>query len=243
METTQRVIIRTTEQAIADMLVQHFNGLPPVVFQSAKSTKEDLKKKGATFATLKVRRVFGEGEMVKKHRESKIENPFLNEKTAIEEYSIEVLLNCVWQSVLDRRIEKHGGNEGFEAQKERANGIQNYGDSRVVCSKIVNGETRFYINYIVFEYLTDRVLHDETGREIDSVWFDGFLKSPKAQKEAGRQREADKHGLEIEFDPQNRQMKMSNIENVSVFGFDYQPTRITTAKVVNVQPTQTTQQI
>lgn len=229
----QIVIIRATQQAIADMILLHFNGVAPVVFDSLK--EEDLRKIGCTFATLEVRRVLGDSDFIKTHRVTKEANPYLTAKTAIEEYKVQVLLNCVWQSVLDRRIEKHDGNEGFQAQGFRANGIENLGDSRVVCEKEIKGtgEKRLYLNYIVHKYLTSRVLHDENNQPIDADYLDGFLKSPKAAKDKSRQAEADKHGLELEFDPQNRQMKMSNIQSIRLLNVEYRPTEITTVHIVN----------
>lgn len=239
METVKdKMIIRTTESAISDMIVQQFQGKPPIIFVSTK--KSEMQKRGATIATLNVRRIFDDSNMVKKHRETKEANPYLAGQTAIETYRIQVILNCIWQNVLDNRTEKFGGDTGFEAQKDRTNGIQNYKDSRVICFKTKDNKTTFYVNYIVLQYLTNRELTDGTGNPIDPVFFDGYLKTPAAQKEKNRQAEADKHGLEPEFDPQIRQMKMSNIHSIEVFGYEYRPTEITTATVVNVQTAQTT---
>lgn len=233
METkqVQPIIIRTTIIAIAEMLIQHFRGLAPVMLDTVKKS-EIIKKIGCTFATLYVARVHDDSTMIKKHRVTGEINPFLNGRTAVEKYTLQVLLNAIFQNALINR------GSDYKAEDKRRNGIENVDDSRVICSKIVKGEKRYYLNYIVLDYLTPYTLVDNDGQEIDRDWFDGFLKTPKVQKEANREKTAELHGLDLEVDPQIRQMKLSNIENICVLNYHYRPTEATIVSVA--QPTMQT---
>ena len=249
MEEVQKTIVRynLTHDILAKTLVSRFEGLQPIVMVEIIDengrlivTEEELKKRGATFTTAFVVRDLS-GAMVKKNRETGEDNPFVDTKispktrTATERYSIQYLLNAIWQNVVDNKREKTDGTEtGYKAGTTRSNGIVNYENSRVICHKIKDGKETFYMNYVVLRYLSERIVTDENGDVIDAEWLDGFLSKSKVQQHKSREKEAKKHGIEARFDPQIRQMKMSNIAKIRVFGAEFVPTTITETKTVKV---------
>ncbi len=234
-----------SHEIIAHDLANIFEGKQPVsivelfdeegrcVF-SDREIEDQLRRKGAAFVTIIVEKDLGD-DMIQTHRETKEDNPFKDTKkgpktnSATERYTIQGIVNVKdWQSIVDRRRRKVWGVEtGWQANKKRANGIENFSeDSTVVCKKVLkSGETRFYINYLVLRYLTERTVTDSQGREIDMDYLDGFLKTPRETKRQAREMEAEKHGMESRFDPQIRQMKMSNIRELRIAGRVYIPTR------------------
>ena len=54
-----------------------------------------------------------------------------------------------------------------------------------------------------------------------------FLKTQSAES---KQKEADKHGIELKFDPAYRTTRIDSCDSVRAFGFDYKPTENTNSK-------------
>jgi hypothetical protein len=231
------VVYRLPHSVLANELVNRFKGVQPIILIEITDEhgkliigEDELKKRGATFATALVERDLS-GSMRATHRETGEDNPFKKTKQgaqthkAIEKYTIQYLLNCIWQNVVDNKRDRVGGvDTAWQANEKRSNGIENYRDSRVVCHKIKDDKETFYFNYIVLRYLTDRIIVDEEGRELDKAYVEGFMSQSKEQKQASRENEAEKHGIAVGFDPQIRQMKLSNISEIRVFGYTFQPT-------------------
>jgi len=235
-KTAKKVMYRLPHNVMGTEIVNKFAGKAPLILVELTdengriiTNENELTKRGATFGTIVVERDLS-GGMVKKHRETGEDNPFIDTKisrttkTATERYSAQVMLNCIWQNVVDNKREKTEGTEtGFQAKEERVNGIVNYLDSRVICHKVKDENETFYLNYVVLRYVTERTVTDENGNDIDIEYLNGFLSKTKAQKDRSRQREADKHGIELEFDPQIRQMKFENIKELRVFNSIFIP--------------------
>jgi len=243
------VVVNLTHKLACDNLVDIFAGEAPVDLSTItddngnmlfdpqhkpllpKAEIENvLKAKGARFIVIDVRKNLA-SDMLAKHRETKDDNPFVDTKKAkakrqaIEVYTAEHRVNCFWSKAIERAVERTDGTEtGWKAKDSRSNRIANYRDSRVCCTKVNKPNVqRFYINYIEWKYLTERQIVDENGTALDTEWLAGFMKTTKAQKQQGREREAAKHGLQVQFDPQIRQMKMDNINAIRIFGKTYQP--------------------
>jgi hypothetical protein len=234
-EPTFKIRKTVSPKIMADDFVSRFGGISPInitelIDENGKivASDEQLKAIGCTFATIHVERD-GVDFMCKKHRETKENNPYIDTakgkatKKATERYTIQVLLNCIWQNVIDNRREKHDGTDtGHKVQEHKVNGIIPYKDSRVVHTNTDN--SKFYINYIQHRFLTDRVVTDESGAVIPTEILEAYAKQTKEQKQANREREAVKHGITIEFDPQYRTIKVLNIEIIKVLNMVYKPT-------------------
>lgn len=231
------LVLQYSPEQIVKSLDSAFHGLTPTVLQQLSTGKVsfselDLRNKGCVFGTIKVNKDLGKGAMKATHRTTGEINPFvatgrganktMPTRKAFEQYSVQVLLNILWQNSIDNTRERTDGYDtGFKAQEHRQNGIQNVGDSRVVCEKTVKGEQRYYLNYIVFRYLEDRKIVDENGQELDQEWMKGFADKTDEQIKESREREAYKHGIAVKFDPQIRQMRIDNMAEIRVFDTVY----------------------
>ena len=233
-KTKTQVKYRMPHEVVGAEIIALFEGKEPLCIVElfdelgnliVSNVEAELRRRGASFVAIDVEKDLAD-DMLAKHRVTGEDNPFKKTRTspktrqAIERYKVQGIVNVKdWQAVVDRRRGKHGGIEtGWKANEKRANGIENASeDSTVVCKKTLkSGETRWYINYLVFRYLSERTVTDETGQPIDSAWLDGFMKQSKAMKADSREREAEKHGMDVRFDPQIRQIKMHNIDELHI---------------------------
>ena len=231
------LVLQYSPEQVVKSIDSAFHGLTPTVLQQLSSGKVSfselaLRDKGCVFGTIKVNKDLGKSSMKATHRTTGEINPFVatgrgKNKTmptrkAFEQYSVQVMLNIIWDNSIDNTREATSGiDTGFKSQGFRQNGIQNVGESRVVCQKTVQDEQRYYLNYIVFRYLEDRKIVDENGQELDQNWMKGFADKTDEQVRESREREADKHGIAVEFDPQIRQMRIDNMAEIRVFGTTY----------------------
>ena len=241
----------TSHKMLGDAIVNQFMGIAAVDLTDEMGqvlSETELKKKGCVFATIHVSRNLGKSKMKATHRVTGEINPFVitgrgkNKKQptmmAIETYKVQVLLNTIWQNVVDNKVEKVGGEKtDWKAGEQKTNriGLHN-NDCRVIGYKEKDGEETFYTNYIIFKYLSKRVVKDEHGRELDAEWLDGFALKSKDQKVESEKREALKHGLSVKDDPKYRNMKFENIRFISMFGTDYIPFDSADGDKVDVAP-------
>jgi hypothetical protein len=238
-KTRVNVIYRYPHRVMRDDIIALFEGKMPVsiieLFDAdgrliATNVEDELRRRGASFVKIRVSKDLKD-DLLKKSRIDGSDCPFTDSRVApasrqaIEQYEVQGIVNVKdWQAIVDRRRAKHGGVEtGWKASESRANGIQNSSsDSTVVCEKIIQktAETRYYVNYLVLRYLTKRVVIDgATGADITEE-VSQFV----SDKTASREREAEKHGIEVDLDPQIRQMKFSNIAELAIEGRVYIPT-------------------
>lgn len=236
VKTRPQVTYRFPHAILANEFVNRFAGKEPIAIieitdENGKLifNEDELKKRGAVFATADVVRDLSDS-MAAKSRINGEDNPFKKTrqspkiKSVFEKYKIQYLLNAIWQNVVDNKRDKVNGIEtGYKSKDSRSNGIENYRDSRVVCHKIKDGIETFYINYVVLRYLSERIVVDENGVELDAAYVESFMKQSKESKQQSRETEAEKHGIPANFDPQIRQIKMSNIDNIKVFGVTFKP--------------------
>lgn len=173
-------------------------------------SEPELKAKGAIFVTVKMDKVLGDSDTVKKGRTTKNPTPFIRKVGAYQ-----VIANIDWQSYVNRRS-SHGQ---FEQATNRANGVENYAECRAI------GVTRagnFTINGVAFKTIEKVQYLDENGQEYSDVEFlkSEYLKTPS---KASLQKEADKHGIEVKFDPKYRTTRIDSCEYIRGFGYEYHP--------------------
>jgi hypothetical protein len=228
-ETKTNVIAKTMIPfiALANTLVNRFNG-----FKSIEEVQGP--KLGMRFATISFRKPM---KMRKFHRTEKndmgkkLPNPFFGNVFEIGKISID--LNAIWENCVNNKADRQGenGSIGFEANKKRSNGIENYDGSRVVCHKIKDAIETFYLNYVVANYIGETKYVDGDNNPLD---YADLAEYHQTKSYASKKHEADKHGLEVENDVQIRQMKFENITELAIFGVRYVPTESAT-EVVDVE--------
>jgi len=179
-------------------------------------SEDELKAKGAIFITIDYNKVLVCGkELVKKSRITKEPSPYIRKK-----YTMQMLLNIDWSNYVNRRNDE---NYEFIPSEKRKNGVVNFENCRGI------GQTtakNFTLNGIAFKVLTDVKYYDENGNEytdIDSLKNEYFTKTVKAEQKS-KQREADKHQIDVKFDPKYRTVRIDNCRAVRCFGFEYKPT-------------------
>lgn len=220
-------------QVLGDELVNMFAGRPALSIdvlvdeQGKRITDIDaLKKKGCVFAHLTVvRNLANERYCLKKVKGTKDPNPLLSpDVVRLETYDAMVLLNIIWENKVEKLIEQHDGNKEYKVKEYRSNKIENYKDSRVVCSK----DDDFYLNYVVHSYMDNRKIYDENGRELtppELEELNGLLLASyrKEVKVKSAEQQAEKMGIPVEALPDIRQMRMENIGRIRVFERDFIP--------------------
>ena len=231
-KTAVKVVPKTmlTIKQLANTLVNRFNGYTAI-------DEEKGNKKGMRFATISFHKPM---KMRKNHRtakdenDKKVRNPFL-ENGVFEVGKIRIDVNAIWENCVNNKADRTNetGNVAFEAKPKRNNGIENYNDSRVVCHKIKDAIETFYLNYIVAEYIGETTYEDKDGNALD---YADLAEYHQTKSVASKQKEADKHGLDIENDVQIRQMKIENISQLAIFGVHYVPTESATVIVDNKTP-------
>lgn len=179
-------------------------------------TEEDLRAKGAVITTVKYNKIlcFATKDTVKKGRTTGNEVPFIR-----KEYSMQMLLNVNWGSYINRR---NDGDTTFVPSDKRSNGVTNFENCKAV------GKTKaenFTLNGVCFKVLTDVCYYDENGNKYSDEKM-AFLTSEylKVQSKASKQKEADKHGIDVKFDPKYRTVRIDNCETVRCFGFEFRAT-------------------
>lgn len=173
-------------------------------------TESELVAKGAIFVTLTMNQIMvaGKNGVTKKSRTTKEPTPFIRKINKVQYIS-----NVNWGSFINRR-----GHGNFVPAEERANGTENYNGCKAVS---VKGD-KYYVAGVVFRTIEATRYVDRNGLELDKATIEADYMPKKSQK--SRQREADKHGIDVRFDPQFRTTRIDNLGSVRAFGFDYQPT-------------------
>ncbi len=174
-------------------------------------TENELKAKGAVFVTVSYNKVLVLGkELVKKSRITKEPTPFIRKTSKYQ-----VIANINWESYVNKR-----GSKDFIPAENRSNGVENYAECKAI------GKTRagdFTINGVAFRVLEATKYFDGNGNEYpdkNALELEYVNKSSKASK----QKEADKHGIDIRFDPKYRTTRIDSCDSVRGFGFEYRPT-------------------
>jgi hypothetical protein len=207
---------KISPKAIADDLTSRITGTLvnyPDLFDPATGqfkTEDQLKAVGACFITVSYNKVLGGSDTVKKGRTTKNPTPFIRKTSRFQ-----VIANINWQSYINRRSE-HGR---FIASPERANGVANYEDCKAIGAKGDN----YYICGVAFRVLEATRYFDIQGQEYPDA---AFIKSEylTGASTESKQREADKHGIELPFDPQYRTTRIDSCDSIRAFGFDFIPT-------------------
>jgi len=214
VKTEEKMVINAIKQkTLANFLVNSFNGIISV-------WEEQGAKLGSVFATIQFRKPM---KMRKFHRIAKtadgkkMKNPYL--ENVFEVGKVLINFNYIWENVVDNQVKRTDGiKTDWTPDKKRANGIENYKESRVVCIHPKKGT--FYLNYKVEKYLENTRYVDKDNNEYDYSEIQEYHQKPSRES---KEKEALKHGLKIENDPQVRQMKFDNITLLSIFGFKFQP--------------------
>jgi hypothetical protein len=173
-------------------------------------SEDELRARGAVFMTVSFNKILKvPGDMVVKGRTTKNPTPFVRK---VSKY--QVIANVNWQEYIRSR-----GNENFEENKERANGVKNHEG----CKGVGALNEKYYVNGVAFKVLESTRYLDENGVEYPDQ---DFIKSEylKNQSDESKQKEADKHGIDVRFDPQYRTTRIDSCDSIRVFGFEYVPT-------------------
>jgi len=175
-------------------------------------TESELKAKGAVFVTVSLDKVLVIGkDTVKKSRSNKdIQTPFIRKTNTIQ-----YIVNVNWESFINKR-----GNGDFTANLERANGVTNVNNCKAVGETSKGFNT---LNGVAFKVLKSTEYYNVQGDLFDdqTKLVSDFLNT---QSKASKQKEADKHGIAVEFDPKYRTTRIDSCNSIKVFGFDYKPT-------------------
>jgi len=174
-------------------------------------TESELSAKGAVFVTVCYDKIMVIGkDAVKKSRKTGEPTPFIRAKKKYQ-----VIVNINWQSYINKR-----GNGDFIPAEQRSNGVVNVEGCKAV------GKTRaenYTINGVAFRVLETTKYYNADGVEYaDPKSLEAeYLKK---QSKASKQKEADKHGIDVRFDPKYRTTRIDSCESVRCFGFEYKPT-------------------
>lgn len=173
-------------------------------------TENELKAKGAVFVTVSLNKILSKNDTVVKGRTTKNPTPFIRKTSKYQ-----VITNINWESYVNKR-----GNGNFIAAEKRVNGVENYCECRAVGTTQAGNYT---INGVAFKILEDTKYFDENGNEYPDKDFieREYLKK---QSKKSKEKEAEKHGIEVEFDPKYRTTRIDSCDSIKVFGFDFQPT-------------------
>ena len=206
-----------THEELAQFLVDKFNGFTSIF-------DNEQRKKGHLFGTIHFRKEMnmratmpGEnGKRFAKDSNGKnIPNPFLLDgKKVWERGKMTINLNSIYENtVANKQVRTGAEPSDFEANKERANKIQNWRGSRVVCVR--PDLKRLYVNYYDAKYHTDTIYEDDNGNLLD--YADLEIYHNKKSYES-KEKQATRQGLTVETMVEPRQMKFDSIEMISIFG-------------------------
>nr|MCK4930491.1 hypothetical protein [Nanoarchaeota archaeon] len=176
-------------------------------------TEDELKAQGAVFITVNLDKVLGDSDVNKKSRITKNPTPFIR-KTS----SYQVIGNVNWTSYVNKR-----GHGDFVSAEQRSNGVENFENCKAI------GKTRadnFTINGVAFRVIEKTKYYDENGREYTDIigLKNEYFKKTYAAEQKAKQREADKHGIDVRFDPKYRTTRIDSCKSIRCFGFEYKPT-------------------
>jgi hypothetical protein len=176
-------------------------------------TEDELKALGAVFITVSLNKVITDTDCVKKSRITKEPTPFIRKKSVYQ-----IIGNVNWTSFINKR-----GHGDFESAEQRANGVVNFENCKAV-GKTTKGN--FTLNGVAFRVLESTKYYDENGTEYsDKIALQNeYFKKTVAQEQKANQREADKHGIDVRFDPKYRTTRIDSCDKIRVFGFEYVPT-------------------
>jgi hypothetical protein len=169
-------------------------------------SEDELTAKGAVIATVSYRAAVE--NMNKKSRIDKSANPFLGR--VVKTSRFQILVNVEWESYINRR-----GHGQFTALDHRTNGVVNLEGCRAVGMTKAGNPT---LNGVAFKVLTAPQYFVD-GVEVDKSVLAPYLPDTTAAKET----QADKHGIEVEFDPQYRTVRIDNTEYIRCFNIEYVP--------------------
>jgi len=173
-------------------------------------TEDELKAVGATFITVSLNKVLGDSDCVKKSRSSGEPTPYIRKTSKYQ-----VIGNVNWTSFINKR-----GHGNFVSAEQRSNGVENYENCKAIG---VTRANNFTINGVAFRVLesTKYFKADNTEYSDTKALEADYLKK---QSKASKQKEADKHGIEVQFDPKYRTTRIDSCDSIRAFGFDYIPT-------------------
>jgi hypothetical protein len=208
---------RMSAQAIADDIASRITGrlIGWADLYDPKTnsflTESELTAKGAVFATVSINKKLGDSDTVKKGRTTDNPTPFIRKTSRYQ-----VIVNINWQSYINRRSE-HGD---FVAAEKRTNGIENYEDCKAIG---VTKSGKYTINGVAFRVLEGTRYFDQNGQEYpDKAALEAEY--CKVASQASKEKEALKHGIAVEFDPQYRTTRIDSCDSIRAFLFDYIPT-------------------
>ena len=176
-------------------------------------TEDELKALGAVFITVSLNKVITDTDCVKKSRLTKEPTPFIRKTSKYQ-----IIGNVNWTSYINKR-----GHGDFESAEQRANKVENFENCKAV-GKTTKGN--FTLNGVAFRVLESVKYYDEQGKEYaDKIALQNeyFKKTVEAEQKT-KQKEADKHGIDVRFDPKYRTTRIDSCDSIRVFGFDYIPT-------------------
>jgi hypothetical protein len=215
-EKTAVVVRRVSSKTVADDMTSRIMGkligFDDIYDPTTQTflTEAELRAKGAIFVTVTMNQVMtpGKNGVTKKSRTTKIPTPFIRKTNRVQ-----YIANVNWGSFINRR-----GHGDFVPDEERANGTENYNGCKAIS---VKGEN-YYIAGVAFRTIESTKYVDRHGVELDKATIEAEYMPKRSQ--ASKEREAQKHGIAVEFDPQFRTTRIDNCSSVRAFGFDYQPT-------------------
>lgn len=179
-------------------------------------TEDELKALGAVFITVSLNKVITDTDCVKKSRITKEPTPFIRKKAKYQ-----VIGNVNWESYVNKR-----GHGDFVSAEQRANGVENFENCKAIGIKDTKNGKVYYVNGVAFRVLEPATYYDENGKEYtDKIALQNeFFKTTVEAEKKAKQKEADKHGIDVRFDPQYRTTRIDSCDIIRVFGFDYIPT-------------------
>ena len=215
--TTKPVVIerKMSSKGIADDMTSRimgkligFGDLYDPKTQQFLSEKE-LVAIGAVFVTVSLNKVLGKTDTTTKSRLTKEPTPYIRKTTKYQ-----VIANINWASYVNKR-----GNGSFIPAEKRQNGVENYAECKAI--GITRAEN-YTINGVAFRSLESTKYFDENGVEYSDA---KTLESEylKTQSVKSKQAEADKHGIELRFDPKYRTTRIDSCDSIRAFGFEYKP--------------------
>jgi len=173
-------------------------------------TESKLKAVGAVFITVNYNKVLGASDTVKKSRLTGNPTPYIRKTSKFQ-----IIGNVNWQSFVNKR-----GHGDFVPAENRSNGVENFAECKAVG---ITKSGNFTLNGVAFRVLESSKYFDENGNEYQDI--DMLTKEYlKVQSDESKQKESEKHGIDVKFDPKYRTVRIDSCDSVRCFGFDYQPT-------------------
>ncbi len=208
----RRVSSKTIADEIASRITGKLLGFDDIFDPKTQQflTESELTAKGAVFITISMNKTLGKSDLTVKSRKTGNPTPYIRKTTKYQ-----VIGNINWTSYINKR-----GSGAFVSDEQRANGVENYENCKAI--GITRAEN-YTINGVAFRPLEKTKYYDESGVEYpdtETLEYEYLKKATKASK----QKEADKHGIDIRFDPKYRTTRIDSCGSVRAFGFEYKPT-------------------